>query len=416
MADPLWPSLTPEANYLRLVGPGAAGTGTTTASGAAWQALMVSDEVAWSISAMNTAVTALNFEGVGGQSSTAALMGLNTALQVLAGWVQQKPPIAASAVAAYETAVSSMIPAQISIANRTEQAADVAINPAVLGALTPAIVALDTEYFGQHWPHNASVGATYGASLTALVAALALPPPLAPLGASPAAASATAAVAQTAASTAAGTAMKQAGRVGQAAVAGSAGPVPAAGEVAQMSSMLQPMQAVMGAATPLVGMFSAPTQALQGLSGMPLSMMGSLGGLGQVMKATDVAVPGVDRVGKTLLSETMSSPAMSAGGGIGHDGGVRGAGLTSYTRPTGSFTAEYSSSATPGRPTGLQPGLLSNTEFRGPTVSAGAPPLFPAHAGMLSSPRGMGNDTETNKGEVAQANIVILHDVNRRAP
>jgi hypothetical protein len=108
---------------------------------------MGSHELAFSLSTLNTAVTTLNFEGVGGLSSATAVTGLNTALQLLAGWVQAKPPIAASAVSAYETAVSAMIPAEVSIANRTEQASDVAINPAVLGALTPAIVALDTEVF-----------------------------------------------------------------------------------------------------------------------------------------------------------------------------------------------------------------------------------------------------------------------------
>ena len=160
MPDPSWPTFTPEMNYLRLVGPGAGGTATTMASGAAWQALMGSNELAFSMSQLNTAVTALNFEGVGGLSSMTAVTGLNTALQLLAGWVQEKPPIAASAVSAYETAVSTMIPAEVSIANRTEQAADVGINPAVFFTLTPAIVALDTEYYGEHWPHNSGAGAS----------------------------------------------------------------------------------------------------------------------------------------------------------------------------------------------------------------------------------------------------------------
>ena len=171
---------------------------------------------------LNTAVTSLNFEGVGGLSSMTAVTGLNTALQLLAGWVQEKPPIAASAVSAYETAVSTMIPAEVSIANRTEQAADVGINPSVLGALTPAIVALDTEYFGEHWPHNAGAGASYGAALAALVAALAVPPPFAPLGASPAApAAAAAAVAQAAGTTGMQAATQGTGQVTQ--MAGQAG-------------------------------------------------------------------------------------------------------------------------------------------------------------------------------------------------
>jgi hypothetical protein len=128
MPDPAWPALPPEANYLRLVGPGAAGVATTVASAAAWQALVVSNELAFSLSMLNAAVTALNFEGVGGASSLAAITELNTSLQLLAVWVQEKPPVAASAVAAYQTAVSAMIPAEISIANRTAQAANVAMN------------------------------------------------------------------------------------------------------------------------------------------------------------------------------------------------------------------------------------------------------------------------------------------------
>lgn len=205
MPDPSWPSSPPEANYLRLVGPGATGTATTLASAAVWQALMAGHEVAFAASTLNTAATAVNFGGLGGLGSATAATGLNTALQMLAGWVQEKPPILASAVAAYETAVSSMIPAEVSLANRTAQAADVAMNPLVLGALTPAIVALDAEYFGEHWPHNAGAGAAYGAALNALVPALAVPAPMAPPGASPAApASAAAAVAETAGETAAG--------------------------------------------------------------------------------------------------------------------------------------------------------------------------------------------------------------------
>ena len=69
MPDPAWPSSPPEANYLRLAGSGVAGTGTTLASAAAWEALMASHEIAASVSTLNTAVTALNFEGLGGAAS-----------------------------------------------------------------------------------------------------------------------------------------------------------------------------------------------------------------------------------------------------------------------------------------------------------------------------------------------------------
>ena len=122
MPDPEWPCSPPEVNYLRLAGVGAAGTATTLANAAAWQALMAGNEMAFSVSALNTAVTALDFEGVGGLSSCTTATGLNAALQLLAGWAQEKAPIAAQAVAAYETAFSSMVPAEVCLANRAEQA------------------------------------------------------------------------------------------------------------------------------------------------------------------------------------------------------------------------------------------------------------------------------------------------------
>lgn len=368
------------------------------ASGAAWQALMGSNELSFSLSQLNTAVTSLDFEGVGGLSSMTAVTGLNTALQLLAGWVQEKPPIAASAVAAYETAVSSMIPAEVSLANRTEQAADVSINPMVWGALTPAIVALDTEYFGEHWPHNAGAGATYGAALAALVAALAVPPPIAPLGASPAApAAAAAAVAQAAGTTGMNAATQGTGQVTQMAGQTAAAPASAAGDMSSM--MMQPMQAAMGAMQPLMGMFQAPMQAFQGLSSLPQSMMGSLGGMFNGMKAGDAAMPAADLVKASAPAAGGGGGGGGAGGG-GGGGGLPGAGMTSYTRPTSSFAPENS-----GRPTSLKTGLLSAAEVRGPAstgMGGSAMPMSPAHAGMLGQGKG-----ENSKDDVAHARIVV---------
>lgn len=411
MPDPAWPSSPPEANYVRLVGSGAAGTATTLASAAAWQALMVSNELAGSVSAVNTAVTALNFEGLGGAASAETANGLNAALQLLAGWVQEKPPIAASAVAAYETAVSTMVPAAVSLANRAEQAADVAMNPLVLGALTPAIVALDLEYFGEHWPHNAAAGAAYGSALTALLPALALPPPLAPPGASPAApAAAAAAVAETAGQAAAGEAMKESGQIAAMAGDGVAIPAEGAAQAGQLaSSMVQPLQS---ATQPLTGMFQAPMQAFQSLSGLPQAMLGQLGGPGvdadAEIPAALLGAPGLS-AGIGAAGATGMGGIGSAGGAVGASGGglgsigaggMPGAGLTSYTRPTSSFEPENS-----GRPTSLRAGLLSASDLRGPVTTAGggAVPVSPAQAGMLGNSKG-----ENTKDEVQHARILAV--------
>lgn len=399
MADPAWPCSTPETNYLRLVGPGAAGTATTMASGAAWQALSANNESVFAASALNTAATALNFEGVGGTSSTATVTGLNAALQLLAGWAQEKPPIVASAIAAYEAAVSSMVPAEVSIANRTEQATNVAINPAVFGALTPAIIALDTEYFGEHWPHNAGAGATYGAALAALVAALAIPPPLAPLGASPTApVTAAAAAAQAVGTSTMSGASKAVGQLSQA----TATPVEAATGASPLSTVaMQPIQAALGALQPILGMFSAPVQAFQGLASMPQSMLGSLGGLVSGMKTSDASVPGADAARPSHLT-TSGTASAAVGSGGSAAGGYPGAGLTSYTRPTSSFQDDNA-----GRPVSASRGLLS-ADIRGPASSAGtanAMPLSPNSAGMLGPRAGTGSDS--TKGEIAYARITL---------
>lgn len=423
MPDPAWPASPPEVNYLRLVGPGAAGTATTLASSAAWQALMASHEAAFAASALNTAVTAVDFEGVGGLSSATTASGLNTALQLLAGWAQEKPPILASAIAAYELAVSSMIPAEVAAANRAEQAADIALNPLVLGALTPAIVALDTVYFGEFWPQNAASGAAYGATLAALVPALAVPPPLAPPGAS-AAAPVTAAVAaaQSAGEVAAEEAMTESTDVAGSAGDASPAPVAAAAQIGQAASMLgQPMQAAMSGLQPASGMFSTPMQALQMLGGLPQLMASSPGtasgtnGFEDSTWTAALAGGGSTPVGGAPggagLGTGPVSPGSAGPGGLGA-GGTPGAGMTSYSRPPTSFPTESA-----GRPTSLRAPLLSASDFRG----AGAPgasvlPMAttpPAQGRGAADKEAPGRDG-TDRGRVTHARILIGRDTAER--
>lgn len=381
MPDPAWPSSPPEVNYLRLAGTGAAGTASTVASAVAWQALMVSNEVAFSLSSLNTAVTAADFAGVGGLSSSTAATELNTALQSFAGWTQEKPPVVSSAVSAYETALTSMIPAPVSLANRAEQAADVAMNPIVLGALTPAIVALDAEYFGEHWPHNAGAGAAYGATLTALVAALTVPPPLPPSSAGSAPVATAAAMAQEGTQVAAGQAMKQAASL---TAKDSAAPIETAGQAASM--LTQPLQAAVSAAQPALGMFQAPLQSLQGLSGLTQSMA----------PAEDfaAALPTIG-VGSGVGTAGVPASALSGGSALSAGPGSAGAlptgGLTSYTRPATSFPAENS-----GRPIGLKAGPLNAAELRGPTA-VGPMPMTPTSA---RSSKDSKDDSEVTRARV----------------
>lgn len=375
MPDPSWPGLPPEVNYLRLVGPGAAGTATTVANAIGWQAVAAGNEAALFQSMLNTAATTPSFEGVGGTSSLASVTGLNTWLQLLAAWAQEKPPVVASAVAAYEAAVSAMIPAEISLFNRTEQAANVAMNPAVFGALTPVIVALDATYFGEHWPHNAGIGVAYGAALAALTAALAIPVPLSAPGASGVAP--TAALAQAAGRAVADEALTESLR---AAGGGGAAAPTAAAQSAQ--TVMQPVQAMLGALQPAMGMFQMPMQAAQGLSGLPQSVAGLLGPAsdGAERPALAGAPVGAGGLGVGVGVGGLGVSAGTGAGGIGTGaGGLPVSGITSYSRPASSFAPENA-----GRPmghSGVGPGVA---EWRGPTATAGGLPMGPAGAGMLA--------------------------------
>jgi len=383
MPDPSWASSPPEANYLRLAGAGTAGAASTLASVAAWQAVAAGNELAASVSTVNTAATAADFQGVGGLGSATRATGLNHALQLLSGWAQQKVPIAATAVEAYQSAVAAMIPAEVSLANRAEQAANVALNPLVLGALTPAIVALDTIYFGEHWPHNASAGIAYGTTLAGLAAALAVPPPLTPPGAAAAApVTAAAAVAQTAGQAAAGEAMSQSAQLAATPGAISAAPVQATAQAANTAAQAaQPLGSALGASQLPAGMFAGPGQAFEALSGLASTGFGQAG---EPVGGWAAGIPGLGAAlnpglgGSVPTPEPGGSGARAAGVGAGISG-APGAGLTSYARPASAFGPENS-----GRPATLKAGLLGAAELSGPTtLGPGVMPAGHAPAGML---------------------------------
>lgn len=395
--DPLWPVLRPEDNYTRMTG--GTGTATTLANMSAWIAQLASHEMSFGMSVMNSAVTMADWKGAGAVGSAQTGLSLNTALQLLAGWVTEKPPLASAAVAAYEAAVSSMVPTPIAVANRVDEATCQGINPSVLGMLTPRIAELNLEYHGVMWPNNSRAGVVYGTALAALTAALAVPPPLAPMGASPAGpAAAAGAVAQAVGTNAAGEAMQAGSQSAQAAVQGASGGSDAMG---QMSSMVGQAQGLM---QPLTGLMQMPMQVAQQGFGAMQGLMGPLTGMfGNGLKAPD-AVP-----------ETLRAGAAGPGGGVGAAGGGGagigggagghpGAGLTSFTRPTSSFDPVA------GRATGLKAGLLDANQMRGPTTGGMGGSAMPMSPGMLQ--RGQG-DGERER-EANYARVVVDGDREQR--
>ncbi len=242
-----------------------AGVLTMLANGAAWTALGVAHHASGIASAVNTALTSIGWVGAGSEGSVLNATLLNVALHGLAGWVDVKAPIVATAVEAYQLAYGSMRTTQECEENRVETATDYGINPSVLGALTPRITSLEYEYYGLFWPNNAAVGASYGTVLTALTSSLTVPAPVAGMGASPAApAAAASAVGEAASQAAAGGAMRAAYTgTSSATNAAGQGANAAQGMGSQMSSMLGPVQQI----------GSTLMQAPQSLMQLPQSMM-----------------------------------------------------------------------------------------------------------------------------------------------
>lgn len=354
-------------------------------------------EMAAGISSANTAATLASWSGLGSNASAAAANGLNAGLHTTAGWTAHKIAVTQAAVDAFTTARSSVIPSVVVQTNRTEREAMDKANPSVLWSFTPAITERDLEYYGQHWPHNSTIGMGYSTAMNGFTAALGTPPPLAPEGASPAApAAAGQAVAQAASDT--GT---QDGVSLSSQAARTVGPAPASatsGTPEQINSLLGPLQeAASSVVQPASQIFQAPTQGLQSMSSLPSSLMGALGGMFNSASAPQAAE--VASLAGPLAAGGGAAGGIGAGaaGAMGGMGAVSGTGLTSYTRPTSTFEPESG-----GRPTGLRTAATTS----GPTTSMGS-----GMAGMPMAPMtARGNGDDPRQQAVTHARIVVAGD------
>ncbi|WP_343710121.1 PPE domain-containing protein [Mycobacterium sp.] len=364
MPDPRWTG-PPEAIAATFE---AGSPASVIANNAAWVSETTSHQTCLGVSAVNGAITVTQWQGLGAQASAAVIFGLNAGLQALAGWTAEKIAVTLAAVDAFTVARSSVIPSTVCQANRDEWAEANATN--FFGLRTPEIVALDTEYFGEHWPHNSSVGWAYSAVLGTLSAALAVPPPVAPPGASPAGPAAAGealgeVAAQTGMSDAIGLsdqATQTAGRTASATV----------GTGGQIDSFAEPLQQLASSAAPLTTLLQAPQQAVQGIAGMPQSLMQTFGALSGPTEPTGRAAGADVAAEPAEASVERQLEAESGGGATGmRPGGGPDAGLGGYTRPAGAAEPPAG-----GRPTGLR-SASGSAEVGGRTASPGAGSSIP---------------------------------------
>jgi hypothetical protein len=365
-----------------------------------WVTETAHHELAAGLSVANTAATQDSWAGYGSIASALAAAALNAGIHKTAGWTAHKIMVTQGAIDVFTTAQSSVVPSAVIKANRAERDAMFRANPSALWTLTSAIIERDIEYFGEHWPHNATVGWGYSSAMSAFTAALTIPPPLGPAGASPAApAAAGAAVAQAAATTGAQDGVSLSGQAAQA--AGQAASSGAGGAAEQVSAVTGSVQgAASSAIQPLAGIFQVPAQAAQAAGSLPQSLLGSLGGMFGPATAQEAAE--VTPLAGTLGAAGSLGAGMVGSAGGGGAGAFPGAGLTSFTRPASTFAPSIG-----GRPAGLRVGA--------PDVGAVSSPTAPVGAGGTAMPmapaavaRGTGEGSQ--KDAVAHARIVIEGD------
>jgi hypothetical protein len=356
------------------------------------------------VSGANTVATLGSWRGFGANASAAAANGLNAGLQTTAGWTAHKVAVTQGAIDAFTTARSSVIPSVIIQTNRAERQAMNDANPSVLGAFTTAIAERDFEYYGEHYPHNSTVGMGYSTAMGGFTAALGIPPPLTPAGASPAApVEAGEAVTQAAATTGG---QDGVGLSSQAARAVGPAPAPSASGVTdQLSSLTGPLQeAASSAVQPLAGVFQAPVAAAQSVTSLPQSLLSSTSGLFSSAPAQEAAE--AETVAGPLGVSGGAAGGIGAGvaGAVGGAGAFSGAGLTSYTRPTSTFEP-----TTGGRPTGLRTIAYNASEAPSPTSSLGSGVTGMPMAPATTATRG-GRDESGQQAGVPHARIVVAGD------
>jgi len=352
-----WPVIDPGSAYLTMTG--GAWAGPMHAAGAAL--MVLAGDVAATVvaSAVNDATVGENWSGMGRISAAGSVAMLNsdqTTYGLLSGLKSQ---LLNAAGELHSTTVPQMVTHVQANANRGEWVADNAINPWVLGALTPRLIDLDTEYFGFMWPNNASAGLRYGAGLDALGAALSSLSALPSLAGGSVAAPAMAAadVAGNAGITMASAVMSATEQAATAAIS------PATSGAATSRSLLgQAPDTSTSTSTSGISPSAAVRSRDPVAPPLPQSQLPAMGMFLPPPSSTTLA-PG-PAMPATPPAQPMSPAAAPPG-------------VTSFAKPAEPFRPPPSSG---GKAAGLKPGMLNAAALRGP-VSA-----TPAATALLTKP------------------------------
>lgn len=349
-----FPMIDPATSY-RMMTSGA-GPGPTLATGEVYGAHAATMAGTLATSQVNAGGTFPDWTGAGGDAAQLALVSHNAQQLTHADETLLKAALFQQAATIHSATVTRMVPDVVPDANRAESAADILINPWVLGALTPRITELQLEYVAM-WANNAQAGVGYGFGLDGIgvaLAGLAGLPAIAG-GSVAAAAMAAAQIGETAAISGLGVAMSTAEQgatalIGPATAATTSstssatnamlGNAPLAAPATPHSS-IQPMAAVQTyapptpsapaltqAQTPVMGMFAPPPSAA-------------------------VTPPAPSPSLPATVPPVAAAPPMPAAA----------PGVTSFVPPAQPFAPPP---PTAGRAAGLGPGMLNAAALRGP--------------------------------------------------
>ncbi|BBZ15023.1 PPE domain-containing protein [Mycobacterium branderi] len=374
----------PEVNYYTLTAGDHAVSAAAAAAGHQALADMLTSEMA--MMGVNAASTAAGgWQGIGGAAMVMSAAQFVEVMGLAVAWLQEASMTAGEIVEAYQAAFEGMVPGPVSDTNRATQFALVQTN--FIGQNTPAIVALDGDYYGHHWPTNASWMASFEAVVSAALPVLATPAPFLPTASNPAAPAAGVGAAAAQAGASAG---MQASTQAMTQSATAVGPASeAAGTPAssatEMTSFLGQGMSMIGELPQAAGQIPQTLGQLPQLAGslpqMASGLLGPLQTMGAGLGAQNVAEPAAALSSEAALASAGAGTGAGAGGG---GAGFGGASLAStFTRPVSSFS-------TPAQP--KLPGGWTGGPTAPEPVAAGAQPSGMGGGGLYGAPAAMGRE------------------------